>query len=381
MQAISSAAQAVRRLARQQASSLGAYNAGLSSEAVRNRYGVTEIARLASNENPLGASPLVHQALSDLAQHSGIYPDPNSQALRAEIAALTDIAPQQVVIGNGSENILEMLCLAFINPGDRVVTLLPSFGLHEIYPRMMGAEVTLVAVTQALEFDLAAWRLALQRPAKMVVFSNPSNPVGCMLGRDDFLQLIAAVPQDCLLVIDEAYYEYCANQADYPDSLALLPLQDRPWIVLRTCSKAYGLAGLRVGYGLACDAELVALLDRVRTPFNINRAAQNAALAALRDRQHVADSVAWVSEARAAMAVELRALGLQVAPSSANFLFFDCGYPSVQIAEALLAYGIIVKPWHEAGYQRFIRVSIGSAADNRRFLSALRQVLAEAARG
>lgn len=380
MQAIFSAAQAVRRLARQQASSLGAYNAGLSSEAVRIRYGVTEIARLASNENPFGASPLVQQALSDLAQHSGVYPDPNSQALRAEIAALTGISPQQVVIGNGSENILEMLCLAFINPGDRVVTLLPSFGLHEIYPRMMGAEVTLVAVNQALEFDLAAWRLALHRPAKMVVFSNPSNPVGCMLGRDDFLQLIAAVPQDCLLVIDEAYYEYCADQADYPDSLALLPLQSRPWIVLRTCSKAYGLAGLRVGYGLACDAELVSLLDRVRTPFNINRAAQNAALAALRDRQHVADSVAWVSEARAAMATALRALGLQVAPSSANFLFFDCGYPSERIAEALLAHGIIVKPWREAGYQRFIRVSIGSAADNRRFLHALRQVLAEAAR-
>ncbi|SQI38077.1 Histidinol-phosphate aminotransferase [Serratia plymuthica] len=228
MQAISSAAQAVRRLARQQASSLGAYNAGLSSEAVRNRYGVTEIARLASNENPLGASPLVQQALSDLAQHSGIYPDPNSQALRAEIAALTGIAPQQVVIGNGSENILEMLCLAFINPDDRVVTLLPSFGLHEIYPRMMGAEVTLVAVNQALEFDLAAWRLALQRPAKMVVFSNPSNPVGCMLGRDDFLQLIAAVPQDCLLVIDEAYYEYCAQPGGLPGQLGAITVTGPP---------------------------------------------------------------------------------------------------------------------------------------------------------
>ncbi|WP_279029146.1 histidinol-phosphate transaminase [Gibbsiella quercinecans] len=378
METLSATAQAVRRLARQQASALGVYNAGLSSDAVRERYGVTDIARLASNENPLGASPQVQLALHASSRDSGVYPDPNSLALRAEIAGQTGVPSAQIVVGNGSENILEMLCLAFINPGDRVVTLLPSFGLHEIYPRMMGAEVTMVPVSGELEFDLAAWRQALQQPAKMVVFSNPSNPVGCMLGRDAFLQLIDAVPQDCLLVIDEAYYEYCAHEADYPDSLSLLPQQPRPWIVLRTCSKAYGLAGLRVGYGMACDAELIGLLDRVRTPFNINRSAQSAALAALRDRDHVAYSVAWVSTARSAMAAKLRDMGLKVAPSYANFLFFDCGHPSTEIAEALLAHGIIVKPWREPGYQQFLRVSIGSAEDNRRFLAALAQVLAAA---
>ncbi|WJY15978.1 histidinol-phosphate transaminase [Pectobacteriaceae bacterium CE90] len=367
--------QLINTLVRKEARQLGAYNAGLSDEAVRAHYNVDTIARLASNENPLGASPQVITALQESARLSAIYPDPSSQQLRDALAQTSGVDANRVIIGNGSEDLLKLLCLAFVNPGDRVVTLLPSFGLHLIYPQMMGANVTGVPVNAQMAFDVAAWQQALRTPAKMVMFSNPSNPVGCMLDRDGFQRLVDSAPQDCLLVIDEAYYEYCAQLDGYPDSLAVLQHQSRPWVVLRTFSKAYGLAGLRVGYGLASDPALVDILNRVRTPFNINRSAQAAAIAALHDSDHTARSVAHVSAQRTWLADQLTQLRLQVVLSSANFLFFRTAGDSAALAQRLLPFGVIVKPWLEPGYTHWIRVSVGSAVDNQRFISALRQVL------
>ena len=368
----------IRRIARPQVRDLPAYNAGLSSEVVRQRYGVDHIARLGSNENPSGPSSAVGAALATLAQSAGLYPDANGGALRAAIAGRTGVQPAEVVIGNGSENLLELLCLAFLSPGDRVVTLLPSFGLHEIFPRMMGAQVDMVPVTAAMEFDIEAWCAALAggaRAPRMAILSNPSNPVGCMLDATAFDRIVAATPPETLLVIDEAYYEYARLSTGFPDALALLRQQARPWIVLRTFSKAWGLAGLRVGYGLASHPGLVQMLDRVRTPFNVNTAAQVAALAAWGDPDHMNESVRTAVAQRDLMAAQLRALGVTVAPSAANFLFLDLRRPNGPVAEALLARGIIIKPWKEAGYETFIRVSVGTAADNQRFVAALADIL------
>jgi histidinol-phosphate aminotransferase len=366
----------VERLARPQALTLPSYHAGMAAERVRERYGVAHVAKLASNENPCGASPAVSQALASLAQGVAIYPDADSTDLRHALASLCGVSAEHIVCGNGSENLIELLCLAFINPGDRVVSVTPSFGLHEICPRMMGAEVQLVPVNQQMEFDLPAMIDALQAaPAKMLMFSNPSNPVGCMLGQQGFETLINAAPADCLLVIDEAYYEYAAGHPDYPDSLAFLAQQPRPWIVLRTFSKAYGLAGLRVGYGLCCSATLASLLNRVRGPFNLNLAAQKAALAAVSDQEHVRRSVQHVAQERHRMQQALQALGLRLAPSQANLLFIDCGRESQEISEALLRAGIIIKGWREPGYTRWVRVSIGSVEDNSRFIQALSAIL------
>ncbi|QCR38844.1 histidinol-phosphate transaminase [Nissabacter sp. SGAir0207] len=362
----------IEKLARTEARQLAVYNAGLSDEAVRATYRVDHIARLASNENPLGASPAVADALAAAQTSTAIYPDSASLALRQALAVKTGAGVDALVVGNGSEELLKLLCLAFINPGDRVVTLLPSFGLHQIYPQMMGGQVDLVAVTPEMTFDLPAWQAALSQPAKMVILSNPSNPVGCTLSAAAFQSLIASAPEECLLVIDEAYFEYCRHLPDYPDSLALLAAQSRPWIVLRTFSKAYGLAGLRVGYGIASDPALVEVINRVRTPFNINRSAQAAALAALADDAHVSASVALVAAQRQAMHDALTALGYQVAPSEANFLFFRIHGDSKAFANALLARGIIVKPWLEPHYTDWVRVSVGSVEDNARFLAAVR---------
>ncbi len=368
----------IYRIARPQARDLPAYNAGLSSAQVRQRYGVDHIARLGSNENPFGPSPAVGTALGALAQSAGLYPDANCVALRHAIAARTDMQPDEVVIGNGSENLLEQLCLAFLSPGDRVVTLLPSFGLHEIFPRMMGAQVEMVPVTPAFEFDVPAWCEALAGracPPKMAILSNPSNPVGCMLDSDAFDRIVQAAPPETLLVIDEAYYEYARLSPGFPDAVTRLRQQERPWIVLRTFSKAWGLAGLRVGYGLASHAGVVQMLDRVRTPFNVNMAAQLAARAAWDDPDHMTACVRTTVALRDLMSTQLRALGVKVAPSAANFLFLDLHVPNGPVAEALLSRGIIIKPWKEASYETFIRVSVGSEAHNQLFITAIADIL------
>jgi len=370
-------ASAIQELVRPEVPGLPPYNAGLSSEAVRSRYGVDHIARLASNENPFGASPMVGRALADLARRVGTYPDANCTALRAAIAERTGARAEQVVIGNGSESILQMLCQAFLSSGDRVLTQRPAFGLHEIYPRMMGAKVELLALTPALEFDLDAWCEALARGPKMAMIANPSNPVGCTFDAKAFARLLDATPAGTLLVIDEAYYEYARLARGFPDALAMLREQSRPWIVLRTFSKAWGLAGLRVGYGIASDGALIQWLDRVRTPFNVNEAAQAAALAAWSDEAFMTKAVAETVKQRELLVQQLRALawpGMRIAPSAANFLFIDLARPNGPVNEALLSRGIIVKPWKEPGFEHFIRVSIGSAEDNERFVGALREL-------
>ena len=371
-------ASAIYELARPEVPTLPAYNAGLSSETVRARYGVIEIARLASNENPFGASPAVARALVDLASHIGTYPDANCTALRAAIAERTGARTEQIVIGNGSESIIQMLCQAFLAPGDRVLTQRPAFGLHEIYPRMMGAQVDLLELTPSLEFNVDVWCEAMARGPKVAMIANPSNPVGCMFDTGEFARLLAAVPAGTLLVIDEAYVEYARLAPDFPDTLAALRAQRRPWIVLRTFSKAWGLAGLRVGYGIASDAALIQMLDRVRTPFNVNQAAQSAALAAWGDEAFMVHAVTETVRHRETMAAQLRTmagLGVRIAPSAANFLFVELGRPNGPVSEALLARGIIVKPWKDPGFETFIRVSIGLPDENGRFLRALGEIV------
>ncbi|WP_370680496.1 histidinol-phosphate transaminase [Comamonas sp. GB3 AK4-5] len=362
-------------LARAEVPALPAYNAGLSSDAVRARYGVAHIARLGSNENPYGCSPRVVAAMGDLARQIPYYPDASCSALREVLAVRHGVQPEQLVLGNGSEDIIQMLCQAFTGHGDVVLTQRPSFGLHEIYPRMMGATVELVALTADLEFDLAAWCAALQRAPKLAFISNPSNPVGCMWTAEQFAQLLQAASPDTLLVVDEAYVEYAQHTPGYPDTLALLQGCGKPWVVLRTFSKAWGLAGLRVGYGVAGDAATIALLDRVRTPFNVNQAAQIAALAALKDEAFMRRSVQATVTERDALAQRLRAAGLRVASSATNFLFMDLGQDAAVVAEGLLAQGIITKPWKEPGFSQFLRVSVGLAEDNKRFALALASVL------
>ncbi|HZZ03444.1 histidinol-phosphate transaminase [Paraburkholderia sp.] len=360
---------------------LPAYNAGLSASHVREQFGVTRIAKLASNENPYGASARVADALAQaLVDGIAVYPDPACGVLRAALAARLPVDAGQLVVGNGSEDLLSVASHTFLAPGDEVVTVVPSFGLHVICPQSVGATVTTVPM-RGLEFDVDALCAALTPNTRMLLVSNPSNPVGCAMDGAQIKRLLSCVSPGTLVVWDEAYYEYAVATPGYADCLALLAESGLPWLVLRTFSKAYGLAGLRIGYGIASDSRLADLMNRVRTPFNINHLAQCAAVAALSDPEHVAASVAHVTSEREGMRASLLALGYMPARSCANFLFFDAHEDAVALSQRLLREGVIVKPWRETGYANCLRVSIGSRDDNDLFIEALTRLGAAQSRG
>ena len=358
-------------LARREVRELKGYNAGLSSEQVSKRFGVTRITKLGSNENPHGPSPQVAAALSKALMDSGLYPDASCSLLRGALAAQLDIAPERLVFGNGSEDLIAILCRVFLDHGDSLVTITPAFGLHTLYPHSLGTHIHSVPLLDGGRFDIDGLLEALVEPPRVLMFSSPSNPAGSALSAAQLDQLLSALTPSTLLVFDEAYYEYAKTSPDYPDVLAQLAHQQTPWIVLRTFSKAYALAGLRIGYGIVSSPALADLIDRLRTPFNVNRLAQVAAVAALQDTTHLETSLELTTSERSRVAQALKDMGLTVVPSLANFLFFETTQPSEQVHEALLAHGVIVKPWLEPGYTHWVRVSIGSREENDQFLAAL----------
>lgn len=345
------------------------YNAGTNVAIARATSGREDIARLASNENPEGCSPRVMQALASSAFEPWRYADPACTALRAALAARLGVDAAQIVVGNGSEEMIAAVSRAVLVAGRQVLTVVPSFGLHEIEPLAIGATVRKLPMTADFGFDLDALEQAMAEAPAIVFLSSPWNPVGPALRAADLQRVVAALRPGSLLVLDEAYFEYADPGS--VDGLELLKASGLPFVVLRTFSKAYGLAGLRVGYAVCSDAEIARVIGSAKTPFNVNAAAQLAAIAALDDEAWMRASVARLRTERARVAAAIKALGLRVADSQTNFLFFECRSDSAEQAAALLRQGIIVKAWREAGYERFMRATIGSAADNDRLLAAL----------
>lgn len=367
---------ALSRLARQplcrpEVSGLPRYNAGLSEDEVQRRYSLKNIVKLGSNENPYGPSTQVKAVWDNLASRLGRYPDAAAMTLRSDIAKVCGIELDRILVGNGSEQIIRMIAEAYLSPQDRVVTVKPAFGLHEICPRMMGAVVDAVPITEQATFDCAALQQAVQSPTKILMFANPSNPVGCMMKGDELQELIASCPPDALIVVDEAYREYAEQDPDYPDARTILEKQERPWIILRTFSKAYGLAALRIGYALTSSGEISAALDTVRDPFNTNMPAQVAACAALADVAYMKDCVRKTVAERERVVQFLITKGLFVAPTWTNFVFVRTSMKADKLAVALLEQGIIIKPWKEAGFENWIRISIGLPEENNIVMNAL----------
>ncbi|WP_454817390.1 histidinol-phosphate transaminase [Labrys neptuniae] len=357
---------------RQEVATLPLYNAGISIAAARLASGRQDIAALASNENPHGTSPAVPTALGSLVPSR--YSDSACTALRRALSAKLGADSDRIVCGNGSEELIAALCRAYLGKGDAVLTIAPCFGLHEIEAMAAGAQVTKVPMTAAFDYDVDALVRELARGPKIVFISSPSNPVGKALSRPQLDGLLDAVQPETLFVLDEAYFELI--DPDYPDGLGVLA--DRAglsWVVLRTFSKAYGLAGLRVGYGITSDDGIARSMRTTLTPFNVNAAAQVAAIAALGDEGWMRGAVAQIRRDRTLLADRLRVMGVGVIPSQTNFLFLDLATEAASVADALLRKGIIVKPWREAGYTNFLRVSIGTAGDNERFARELGHAL------
>ena len=355
-------------------SALPPYNAGLSLARARTLSGHDDLARLASNENPDGCSPAVLAALAGGVFEPWRYADPACTALRSALALRLGVAEDVIVAGNGSEEMIAAISRGVLVAGTQVVTVVPSFGLHEIEPLAAGATVLKVPMTAAADFDLAALEAAIASGPRVVFLSSPWNPVGPALSKPALQRLIAAVRPGTLFVLDEAYFEYA--DADAPDGIEVLRDSGIAFVVLRTFSKAYGLAGLRVGYAVCSDPEIARVIAAAKTPFNVNGAAQIAAVAALADEAWMKASVARIRSERDRVALALASMGLHAAPSQTNFLFFDTGRDSSVVAAALLRDGIIVKPWREAGYATWLRASIGKPAENDRLIASLRKQVA-----
>lgn len=343
------------------------YNAGLGVEEIHRLYAPPRIAKLGSNENPYGPSPRVRDALLEAAPLE-YYPDPNCKDLREDIARTLGIAPDRLIFGNGSEDILAFACRCFINPGDEVVLSSPTFSVYRDNAIVMGAAIVDVPRKPDLSLDTAATISALTPKTKLLFLCNPNNPTGNAIPATEFEAICSAAHTDTVIVADEAYYEY-ARGGDYPESIPMLDGMRKHYLVLRTFSKAYGLAGLRVGYGIASEAAFARHLDLVRSAFNVNRLAQIAARAAWSDQAAVAKVVAFTTAERARVSRALAAMGHEPAASRANFVFFDAKRPAAAMAQALLRHGVIVKPWG-GSFATWLRVSIGCKEDNDQFLAA-----------
>jgi histidinol-phosphate aminotransferase len=350
------------------------YNSGLSAEYVRERYGVEEVAKLGSNENPFGAAPGTMAAIAAAAGECALYPDPSGDRLRAILSAKLDVPAERIALGNGSEDLIAIAAHTFLSPGDEFVTIRPSFGLHVLHAQSIGARLRAVPVLDNYRADGKGLIEALESRPRMLILSNPSNPTGLSITEDEMSRMLAAIPEETIFVFDEAYYEYAAADPSYPDFLPMLKRLRSAWLMLRTFSKAYGLAGMRVGYGLTSDARLVDLMDRIRSPFNVNRLAQAGAIAALEETEFMRQCVSQTIEERGRVRRALAAMGYRTPESRANFLFVDAEEDASALSTRLLSQGVIVKPWRDPGFHQHMRVSIGSPRANDQFLDALNQV-------
>jgi histidinol-phosphate aminotransferase len=346
------------------------YPPGKPIEEVEREYGIADSIKLASNENPLGPSPKALEAIAATLERLHRYPEGNCYYLRRELAARLDVPEASLIFGNGSNEIIELIVRTFLQPGEDAVMSDQAFIVYSLIVQAAGGRRRSVPL-RSFTHDVEGIAAAITPQTRVVFLANPNNPTGTIFFEHDWEQFLSLVPRDVVVVMDEAYAEY-VEDADYPDSLAAVR-EGRNVIVLRTFSKIYGLAGLRVGYGVAPSA-LVDLMDRVRQPFNVNSLAQAAARAALGDAAHVERSRACNRGGMALLRGECERLGVDVVPSWANFLLIRVG-DGAGVYQKLLERGVIVRPMGVYGFPEHVRVTVGTAKENERFVAALAEVL------
>jgi len=358
----------LERLIKPHIRELEPYQPGKPIEELERELGIEGAIKLASNESPIGPSPRAVAAVRDALAGVHRYPDGASFALRRKLAARLGVDGSQLVFGCGADEVLELIAKCVLGPGDECVYAWPSFAMYPIVVRGMGATPVPVPLDAGLAHDLAAMRRAITPRTKLVFVCNPNNPTGTSVGARAFDDFVASLPADLVLAVDEAYVEF-ARCPDFPRSLEWL--SRRPGtLVLRTFSKIYGLAGLRIGYGVS-DRELASYLERARHPFNVNRLAEAAAVAALDDAEHAERSRAVNAEGMAYLSRELPALGVEVWPSDANFLLARIG---AGMCDRLLRQGVIVRPLAGFGMPEHVRISIGLPEENERLVKTLRRI-------
>lgn len=353
--------------------SLSPYQAGKPIDELKREYGVTDIIKLASNENPLGPSPKVLSAIkSELADLSR-YPDGNAFDLKAALAKKHSINVEQITVGNGSNDILELLTRAFVTPEHEVIFSQHAFAVYPIVTQAVGAKAVVVPAKN-WGHDLDAMQQAITNKTKLIFIANPNNPTGTWLDKNELLSFLKAVPKHILVVLDEAYFEfadYAESAKDYPNGIKWLN-EFSNLIVTRTFSKAYGLAGLRVGYSLS-HPDIADVLNRVRQPFNANSLALRAAEEALSDVEYLQSAIKLNAQGMKQLISAFDEMSLDYIDSIANFICVNVGDDAMKVYDDLLYQGVIVRPIANYQMPEYLRITIGTEQENERFILALKK--------
>jgi histidinol-phosphate aminotransferase len=358
------------RLARKGIFKITSYIPGKSIEEVQKELGVKKWIKLASNENLLGPSPKAVAAIRKELPNIYLYPEGPCTVLRQALARKFSLPEETVVISNGADNLILMIACAFVDEGNEVVMADPTFSVYTNVTQIMGGRPIKVRLKD-FTHDLDSMLKKINRKTKLVFICNPNNPTGTTISQKSFDHFLSKLPKQVIVVLDEAYGDF-VEDSFYPNGLDYIK-ERKQVILLRTFSKVYGLAGLRIGYALGRE-DLVDCLYQVRDPFPVHRLAQVAAVAALNDKDHAIKSIQLVYEGKRYLYKELDKMGLSYVPSQANFIFIDFEKDSEEVFQALLREGIIIRPGKIWDYPTFARVTIGRMEDNQRFIKALKKI-------
>ena len=345
------------------------YKPGKPIEEVRRELGVKKITKMASNENPMAPSQKVLAAIKKHLPDINRYPDGGCFYLRQVLSKRLKIKPEQLVFGNGSDELIILALRAFVGEGDEVVVATPTFLIYEIAAAIQGAKIKSVP-TMYFKYDLKAMQKAITKNTKLCFIANPDNPNGTYVTRDELEAFLKGVPETVIVFIDEAYFDFVAEK-DYPNALDYV---SRRVIVSRSFSKSYGLAGLRIGYAVS-NLQIAKYMELVREPFNVNSVAQIAAIAALKDKKFLLKTRRLVQEGRRFFYSEFKRLGLRYVPSVTNFVLCEIQGDNDQLCKKLLKKGIVVRNMKAWGLDSFIRVTVGTEKENKRFIRELRRML------
>ena len=364
----------IDKLFRPEIEDIPVYIPGKPIEEVQRMLGLKRVIKLASNENPLGPSPKAARAIKATLKDMNRYPDAASWYLKAKIATTLKTQIKRIICGNGSDEVIILAMKAFVNPGDEVIIAKPTFLIYQVAAGIAGANIKFVPLTKDLKYDLEAMKRAVTDKTKIIFIANPDNPAGSYVTKKELDEFFDGLPNDIIVYLDEAYFELARDAAsDYPNGLDYL--DNRPnLIVARSFSKIYGLAGLRIGYGVTSE-RIVNYLDKFRDPFNVNILAQAAACAAMDDKEFVKKTLRIVKEERQFLYDELEKMGLEYVKTVTNFMMINVKRDSKKVFEDMICNGVIIRDMEAWGYSTFIRVSVGTRKENEIFISTLKKVL------
>jgi histidinol-phosphate aminotransferase len=347
------------------------YVGGKHKEEAQEKYRVSDPVKLSSNENPLGVSPRALSRAREILHGANVYPEGSNRDLRELIARKYGIGPESVIFGNGADEIIYYLAMSLINDGDEVIIPRLTFPIYEIACRVMRARIV-YSEMDGFRIDLSDMLRRVTEKTKLIILCNPNNPTGHALDAETVYPFLEAVPGEVLVVLDEAYADF-ADPRTFPDSVSRLRQGSENLMVIKTLSKAYGLAGFRVGYGFG-DPGIVDLMNRIKLPFNVGIVSQYAALGALDDEKFLSTTIENTRRGREEIQRAMKGLGLSPVESSTNFVLIDTGLDADQVTEELMKRGVIVRSAKNYGTPTSIRVTVGTREQNLRFIEAMKEI-------